>query len=760
MELDLNRVELERIQTSWADIPSKKRFFAMLYSNLIIENSQVSKIFHNDDDLIEEHSSIFGDLFEYVVIHLRNISLIEEFVVGFINDNPQFCQLSCKYLDTMGSAMLDTFKQVLGDGFDKDMELAWIKTYVFVANYILKLTNVEDDNESFASVLSESTEPLNINKDSSTPTTPSNPTSDDQDDSVETNLPDADTINTIKFLLSSNSKYRGFRRSSVIPDDTPITVKVPQSKVFSKAEGNMSCSLKSTLHSRVNSVLSVEDNFDPRPKSRLPKPPSFISIKSSQSTMNESFVSADDSLSGDSSDEYEENNQINEHNDEFVTPKSDSAASSVQSSSSLLQRLREKKMEQKESDCSDSEYEDVDNKFKQPITSRLNQYERQLDRPYSDKVENNNSKPFDPRRKTMSRLDQFAKELSPKVVKEQESPEFKPPVGIPQRSPARLATRSVSPECFGLKGLAPIVEVEDKLNKSSTNDTSSSRTSSLSLRGSESGSSMSSANEVYNPYTKNISMVASNRIPHSSLDKLRFSSSTSSLVESSKSNRVSLGFMRSSYILKKEIEEIGFNRPENIVNSNVNRSLDSIIDPAAFTAPPTITETESICSIEGESESRSFMNNSFVGSTDEKESLRRYDPGPAKSSFRRRLSSMFSATSKPRSQRLRGQSSSSLTVNPREHSLTRSTHQPSTTSLFSSKSQFEIPKNPYSGTVITEFRDDCGSINSAETRDSSLSGFSFMKKGEKGAVAYTLPSVRHTKRGNKYNVTKTAYNIF
>ncbi|EGW33281.1 uncharacterized protein SPAPADRAFT_50180 [Spathaspora passalidarum NRRL Y-27907] len=780
MDLYLSQVELERIQTSWSDIPSKRRFCNMLYSNLIIQNPHINQVFNNDDDLIDEHADTFKELFDYVIIHLRNMALVEEFITKFVNEHSSFCSLADKYLDTMGNCLLDTHKQILGDGFDKDMELAWIRVYVFIANYILKLTEEPSDAESASSLTD--IEPLKIGKSPMTPNTPLTPIM-DEDAAFEENTQDsenAETINTIKFLLSSNSKYRGFRRSSNIPKDEPITVSVPPSR-----RSTLSPGLRNSLSKKVETVCEVDENFDPRNRRRLSNATSFVTVKSQSppssigDDKDETFDVVD-SLSGDSSDEYEERN---EREDEFSTPKP--SFTSDRFRSPLLQRLREKQQWNAiDEDESDEEREQEEHQRKvhqQREEQKQRQWEherqqmelaRQMERLHPVEEEKprlnlresfptieQDDEPFDPRRRIRSRFNQPVKLSLRELTSSEEdlSTPFQQP-GVPQRSPARLMKHAASTECFGLKGLAPIVEHEDKFIKS---DTSSSRTSSLSLGASHShsGSSMSSTTED-NSYSK---PVAQSRNQQSSLCNLRYASSTPSLIsEPNTPNRASLGFMRSSFVLKKEMDQLGYNIPENVSGN----SGDILMAPVKLEAPRPqvhLLANDSMYSFEppvkpDNSDDVSSINPFEIATANTSMSSEK----SSRTSLRKKLGSLFSSKSSSQPAKrstskttVKSSGASVITVDPKHYSSRNTSGQ---TSMFTARQMPEPPRNPFTPSVTS--RSDCRSVASTETRSSTISGFSLLKKSDKRGVKYTLPEARHTSRGNRYVVTKVPYNIF
>lgn len=130
---------------------------------------------------------------------------------------------------------------------------------------------------------------------------------------------------------------------------------------------------------------------------------------------------------------------------------------------------------------------------------------------------------------------------------------------------------------FGIKGLAPIAESEDDghslasessnyaatLEKSSA-DEASSRTSSLSLHNLDYKLSISSGSARLGFTEK--SPRAKNFAPPQFAYQHAYLSLVPLLMSKSSGQRASLGFMRSSYILKKEMHDMGYNYAENVVS--------------------------------------------------------------------------------------------------------------------------------------------------------------------------------------------------
>ena len=159
--LTLNQIELNQIKSSWNKI-NKVDFYPDLYVNLFELDPQSRSIFNNNDSVISYHCDIFGDLFNFVIDNIDDASLIDEFLYQFVNENQRFSSMAGKYLEPMGNALIQTFRDELSGQFTSVLELVWIKVFVFVANSLLQY---EEDIVSESSSLSEDAiPPLNIQR--------------------------------------------------------------------------------------------------------------------------------------------------------------------------------------------------------------------------------------------------------------------------------------------------------------------------------------------------------------------------------------------------------------------------------------------------------------------------------------------------------------------------------------------------------------------------------------------------------------------
>ncbi|RCK54609.1 hypothetical protein Cantr_03829 [Candida viswanathii] len=637
-ELSLSPVELNQIRTSWSKITHKLGFFNDLYLNLIEKNPHLSAIFNHDHLVITQHARIFGDVFSFVVTHLDDLVLVDDFIFLFVQENQRFASMSTKYLEPMGNALIATLKQTLQGHCSNVLELTWVKVYVFFANSVLLCE--EEIRSEVSSVLDEAeVPPLNLSRDrrrpsvDTLPTPPPRQEPEPQPVKEEVHAPVIgydnskpvqvlDKFNSIEIDLKANDKYKGFRRSVDVAT-TPVKVAIPSAPTFQKStsyssmlstastsapqQSNMSSTLKNMLADEEEYYKSPKPSFDPRRRrgaSACASPvhaPSTPKLQSSASSFNEKGF---------------ESPRMNpeDTDDEFVTPSHSRRGSFSESSaypaSSLLAKLKKYQdpvdVEEEEDAavvCDNNSDDSIDVPTFDPRQRRRRNVElnKQIPSPESSEVDEQEEEDLF--------INKF-KSPSPPAKQQQQKQ------AVPERSLSRggLTGGTFDYQSFGLKGLAPIVEDDDvsskyesdgddssshnndKLSTKSSNqsstDESNSRASSLSLHHSDYKSSFVSSHgetdslglkgpsslrhEVHSRATsvgtddfqfaapQQKSQLGQQHRKNHSIYSLGAKSSMSASSVSS-TGRASLGFMRSSFVLKKEMETQGFNHPENVV---------------------------------------------------------------------------------------------------------------------------------------------------------------------------------------------------
>ncbi|CAH6722319.1 hypothetical protein CLIB1444_09S00936 [[Candida] jaroonii] len=298
MSLNLSKDELNSVRNCWSNVQTnnkyhKDQFITRLFSNLLVSNIQLKQVLNNDL-IIREHSMFFNDILNYLVIYLDNVERLNEFLNSFFKENQDIVE-EISYLEPMGTALIQTFRQWLGRGlFNESQEILWVQIYIHLANNILLFKDEPSDFASDASSIEEDVEDvpaLQINKNpsvesfkyskSSSPMTPVSPIVEEQIDELQEYVGerpiDLSKQPSIQINIKSNEKYKGFRRN----DSNIIDIKAPIMKPMESSPEPVITprSPKRNSSSQVNLVLEKPQEKEPEVRSISPRLSKFNNIQ-------------------------------------------------------------------------------------------------------------------------------------------------------------------------------------------------------------------------------------------------------------------------------------------------------------------------------------------------------------------------------------------------------------------------------------------------------------------------------------------------
>lgn len=738
--LDLNNSELIKVRSSWADVMASSHygeddFVNKAFSSLLHNNADLKPLFA-DSAVLDKQKYYFKELLKFTMAYLHDEMVLNECTNMFVTENPSVVKYGVSYLEPMGSEVISTLRTSLGrDKFHAGLETLWIKVYVYIANCIL-LHDASDVSSVISNTNQSTSEeeilPLKLNK-SPAPLSPETPQRDISG-------------NTIKIDLGGNEKYRGFRRSVTESPKAPVLVKVPESFIPSQGVRTL---VEATNRSSSASPQSSEAPllFDPRPLRRRP-------------SMEEPVLTPRSSRRNFSVQLQELGLDLEVRDSTLVhsfDPRRKASHKRTSSDLSLTKKVCERLLS---TSSNESQVSDVDDDYKLEDDINFNQPSK-------------------------------------------------------QRSPV------FDHNSFGIKGLAPIVESEhddetSQYSAGSSNyaansekdseEDNSSRTSSLSLHNLDYKSSISSGSahspvmdKGHKSTQSDISFMAplsmekinqADSYQNNPYQNRVFSSSVPSLTSRmSNGQRASLGFMRSSFILKKEMQEMGYNNPENVfVKPQMPAATQSMVNVGAHHSHHSLASLVSLGS-RSSTQKRRELSPLPVMSRMEKEST----PTPSqasttsskgkKSNFREKLYSLFGSSSSASSvstrnisapisvtkppipavyetltesrppfnehpRQIASRSSSNLRNNVVTSNHTRNSSRVSSLDL--RVSSVKSQQSEYAGSLMLKKTSDTASILSLS---SSKSRFSFFKSSTQN-VKYPDGQV---KRKNKYYVLKVPY---
>lgn len=564
--LQLSTADRNKVRALWGDAMAAKDYkteqvIHEMFSSLIEQSEDARDLFENKK-VRAQQETLFSEIMGFTMMYLHNITVLDECMNEFIKENPHIVRCGVRYLEPMGAVLIQYLRQTLGPQFHAGLETLWVQTYIYIANCILQ--NEELDVELLISQgaerssaseteLIEETAPLKVPARAPSRAAPETPKPVESPQPQEAAEPETPTFkssplprleekagSTIQINLQKE-KYRGFRRSVTESPQDPVQVKVPATFVKQPATKTP----QATKQTQKPKAKAPEAPFDPRAKRRDEEP--------------------------------------------VLTPRSSRRDSAAQ-----LQELG-------------------------------------LGLDTDDFEVKSKTAPFDPRRSSHHRrtLSDLGASMEQEAQRLWSGSSCESPISdvedefdlAPQEEYSHKRLNQVfDSNSFGIKGLAPIAETEideETSDYDSSNKDGSSRASSLSLHNLDYKSSISSGSG-YSPDMAKGYGFRSHNTKMSQLSDISFMQllpapsstafpmmhrsfgSTPSLSARSMytpGKRASLGFMRSSFVLKKEMEDLGYNHPENVSLLNVSLSESAFPETREPLAPPSLARLTSFRSV-------------------------------------------------------------------------------------------------------------------------------------------------------------------
>ncbi|CUM53388.1 unnamed protein product [Debaryomyces tyrocola] len=812
-QLNLSGEDIQKLTTCWSSLQANNKyhkddFITRLFSNLVAANPKLRKVFHSES-IITEQSTLFGDLLSFTMLYLDDEYTLNQCMNAFLRENPKFVEVGSEYLEPMGSALIVTFRQWLGQGtFNDQIQSLWVQVYLYIANCILQFEESLKETRSLEEAPIEALRPRRrppveqITKEEvqqeqqpeaqSTQPEEKKEENDNIHNEIQQEAPQPEitqdksikplNTSTIQFQLSNNEKYRGFRRSVQCSEVEPISIQIPNTPTFQQVTPPLS---------------PPSAPFDPRKMRSLSRSPASLNEQElTLSNENSSSFDPRGSRRRSPSTETEECEPI-------LTPRSSRRGSSLKELIPEPVQQQQVQAQQAQQAQPKQQTPKIDPR-KMAFTKPSNVISDDSDDEFTEKEKGFG---FDPRR--------LSKRKSQSPVISDEESEFEPTSPLfnshsretsvsdveddsynfevkQEPSVERTKPSAFDYNSFGIKGLEPIVESEFDDTASSKyesdedvdNDNASSRygtrlssdgdeissgASTLSLHNSDFRSSINSGSDATSvspsPDLNKFQMSHGVRQTSTSSDvssmnglsaqsaepipavaRLQSSSaSLSSTYQMSRTSsqqqfkqRASLGFMRSSFILKKEISEQGFNEPENVL-------LKPPTIPAAVSSSSNSSAKNSTASLQS-------TISSGTGSDGCYDLLNSFVPVTNLSNDKQATKTMASSTrATPRHVRSNSdlQSTNSYASTESKRKSLRSR----LSSIFSSSSSTTTTRK---SSLACDLTSDLASICTTDTNRSNISGFSFFKKRNSIDSRYSSSQ----KKGMKYNVKAVPYDVF
>lgn len=158
-------------------------FCRQLYSNLLSKDSSLEKLFPS----IKHQAVAFAGVLSFTVSQLESLSTLDDYLENLGKRHSRILGIEPNMFELMGEALIQTFHERFGNKFNQELEILWIKLYLYLANSILQfgidpiLKLHQDDKSGETSgqtlfKLNEINEPLSQVNTSATTTTNSSAT--------------------------------------------------------------------------------------------------------------------------------------------------------------------------------------------------------------------------------------------------------------------------------------------------------------------------------------------------------------------------------------------------------------------------------------------------------------------------------------------------------------------------------------------------------------------------------------------------------
>lgn len=259
--LELSTADRNKVRALWGDAMAMNDYktenvIHELFSELCRTSEDARDLFSNKK-VRAEQELLFAEIMGFTMMYLHNLEILDECVNEFIKENPHIVKCGVRYLEPMGGVMIGYLRKTLGAQFHAGLETLWVKTYIYIANCILQndelevellLSEGEHKSLELETELLEETAPLKVParaplrasaRPITEPVAPVAPLLEAAPAPVfkSSPLPRLETSNNEASTISinlQNEKYRGFRRSVTESPQEPVQVKVPATLVGAK----------------------------------------------------------------------------------------------------------------------------------------------------------------------------------------------------------------------------------------------------------------------------------------------------------------------------------------------------------------------------------------------------------------------------------------------------------------------------------------------------------------------------------------------
>lgn len=157
VNLNLNKKEIELIRYTWnimlldeensvsgkipglfkknnASTIASSLFCRQFYSNLLSMSPELEKLFPS----IKHQAVAFAGVMSFAITQLENLSNLDDYLNKLGKRHSRILGIEPSQFELMGEALIETFHERFGYKFTRELEILWIKLYLYLSNSLLQ----------------------------------------------------------------------------------------------------------------------------------------------------------------------------------------------------------------------------------------------------------------------------------------------------------------------------------------------------------------------------------------------------------------------------------------------------------------------------------------------------------------------------------------------------------------------------------------------------------------------------------------------
>ncbi|ODV80378.1 globin-like protein, partial [Suhomyces tanzawaensis NRRL Y-17324] len=122
------------INRTSASTVASSLFCRQFYSNLLSMDSNLEKLFPS----IKHQAVSFAGVMSFAISQLENLSVLDDYLINLGKRHSRILGIEPANFELMGEALIQTFLERFGTRFTQELEVLWIKLYMYLANSLLQ----------------------------------------------------------------------------------------------------------------------------------------------------------------------------------------------------------------------------------------------------------------------------------------------------------------------------------------------------------------------------------------------------------------------------------------------------------------------------------------------------------------------------------------------------------------------------------------------------------------------------------------------